>query len=581
MRISRNKIIPPALKWVLTGALLLFVAALPTSAQVFTNANGGIPGAYLSAVVHGDFDNDGKLDVLLAGEGYFGATTTVWRNLGNGAFADFADLYQDPISNTGVYQGSVAAADFFNTGRLDALVTGIGRASNPSTQLWHNLGGGNFVATTNTGLSPTDYNSVAVGDFDNDGKLDVVLWGNGDGNGILQVARGLGNGTFTNFNSGLNGNGNSSVGGVFAADFNNDGYTDILLGQVMWRNLGNGTFTNINSGLPGPALAVGDFNNDGYLDVVVNNGSYQIWRNLGNGTFTNTGAILPAIPSPTGLFPAVAAVGDYDNDGFSDIVLETGSYFSPSAQVWRNLGNGTFANVKSVAGATEGTLTWGDFNGDGRLDFLLTGQQGQDSNAHPIYTAQVWQSISGTPTNTPPTAPTNLTAQIKGHGGVRLNWAAATDDHTPTAGLNYNIRVGSASGGVDIVSPEANPLTGQRLVVQLGNAQERLFSLLTNLTGGTYYWSVQAIDTLFAGGAFATDSTFVIPPAISNATYINGQFQVTFPALATNSYTLQASTNLSTWATVTNLIPLTNGPAQLTDLNAASFPVRYYRLSCP
>jgi hypothetical protein len=169
-----------------------------------------------------------------------------------------------------------------------------------------------------------------------------------------------------------------------------------------------------------------------------------------------------------------------------------------------------------------------------------------------------------------------------GRDGVKLSWSQATDDHTPSNGLNYNIRVGSAPGGVDIVSPEADVVTGYRRVVAIGNAQERLFSLLTNLSGGKYYWSVQAIDTAFAGGAFANESTFVVPPSISSGAYqSNAQFQITFNALATNSYTLQASTNLLLWTNVLSIIAASNGPAQIVDGNTQSFPRRYYRLSTP
>jgi hypothetical protein len=165
---------------------------------------------------------------------------------------------------------------------------------------------------------------------------------------------------------------------------------------------------------------------------------------------------------------------------------------------------------------------------------------------------------------------------------VKMMWAAATDDHTPTSGLNYNIRVGSASGGVDIVSPAADPVTGRRLVVQIGNAYERLFSLLTNLSGGKYYWSVQAIDTAYAGGAFGSESSFVIPPTITGwSVPASNQFQVSFNALANNSYSLYASTNLAQWYFVTNTVAVSNGPAQLTDINTSNSSQRFYRVSTP
>ncbi len=510
----------------LAWVLVLFFSGLAGQGQVFTNTT-NLRGVGESSSAAGDFDGDGNMDLLVQGLDNISQNTTVWRNLNHATFADYADL---SVCFAGVAYGAVAVGDFYNAGRIDAVVTGLGSSSDcrsnaAVSQLWHNSGTGTFTLITNAGLPGVQLGSVVVGDFDNDGRLDVVVWAAS----VYQVYRNMGNGTFTNFNSGISGPSNHSANPaqVFAADFDNDGYLDLLFGTTMWRNLGNGSFSNLNSGLPANALAIGDFDNDGYLDVLVLNGSaYQVWRNLGNGTFTNYGSV-PLIDG------TLAAAGDYDNDGYLDLFLGSYGPTARTTQVWRSLHNGTFTNVASVQGAVFGSLTLGDFNNDGLLDFLVTGENGTDQNFNPIYVAQVWQNISGCPSNAPPIAPTNLTAQVLGRGGIKLNWSAATDDHTPSTGLNYNIRVGSSSGGVDIVSPKPIPSPVGDLVVDIGNAQERLFSLLTNLSGGTYYWSVQAIDTAFAGGAFATEATFVIPPGIGGFHFrSNGQFQVAFNALA-------------------------------------------------
>ncbi len=267
--------------------------------------------------------------------------------------------------------------------------------------------------------------------------------------------------------------------------------------------------------------------------------------------------------------------------------MTSGSFFDTSAsiQVWRNRGDGTFTNTQSITnvnGPFKSLLMWFDFTQDSRLDFLSVSEDGADNHGNPIYHPHIWQNVSGCPSNSPPTAPTNLAVQVKGHGGVKMMWGAATDDHTPASGLNYNIRVGSSPGGVDIVSPEADPVTGRRLVVQLGNAYERLFSLVTNLSGGKYYWSVQAIDTAFAGGAFATESTFVIPPSIGGFHFqSNGQFQVAFNALASNSYSLQGSTDLAGWTNLVSVVAGSNGVVELVDTNAGNFGRRFYRVGTP
>ena len=497
------------------------LTALPASAQFATNANTGMLGARDGRSVAADFDNDGNLDVFFSGEGSGALYSFIWRNQGNGTFVDLVDFTLGSINS------GLAAGDFFNSGSIDAILTAPG---GPTTQFWHNLGGGNFTLITNSGLPNARNGFVAVGDFDNDGRLDIMFWGGGTTSSVVQAYRNLGNGTFTNMNSGIRSIGSSStVAGVFAADFDNDGFMDVLVTNVVWRNLGNGTFTNMGTGITG-AGAVG------------------------------------------------VAAADYDNDGRLDILGVSGL----DAVVWRNLGGGNFVNAFALSNVPQySSMLWGDFSNDGQLDFFITGLSGYDTNANPLFAAQIWQNTLNT-SNSPPTSPTNLTSHLIGGSGVLLNWGAATDDHTPASGLNYNIRVGSVPGGLDIVSPMADPATGRRLVVQIGNAQERLFSILTNLTGGTYYWSVQAIDTAFAGGPFATEATFAIPPTISSGAYqSNGQFQVTFNALGGSSYTLQGSTNLTQWDFVANLIPVASDPAQLTDPNAASFAKRYYRLSCP
>ena len=145
---------------------------------------------------------------------------------------------------------------------------------------------------------------------------------------------------------------------------------------------------------------------------------------------------------------------------------------------------------------------WGDFDNDGRLDFLLSGQ---------AIAARVYRNL-GPATNTPPGAPTLSVnaAIVTGSNNVELRWNPASDAPTTNgAGLTYNVRVGTAPGLGNIVAPQA-AATGFRRVPALGNAQSGTNFLLHNLAPGTYHWSVQAVDASFAGGTFSTNSSFTI-----------------------------------------------------------------------
>jgi hypothetical protein len=84
------------------------------------------------------------------------------------------------------------------------------------------------------------------------------------------------------------------------------------------------------------------------------------------------------------------------------------------------------------------------------------------------------------------------------------------------AGLTYNVRAGTLPGGTDLLAPNANPANGLRNVPALGNAQLRRFLPLAGVTNGqSIYWSVQAVDTAFAGGPFASKTRVISLPTMS------------------------------------------------------------------
>jgi hypothetical protein len=183
--------------------------------------------------------------------------------------------------------------------------------------------------------------------------------------------------------------------------------------------------------------------------------------------------------------------------------------------------------------------------------------------------------------NAPPAAPTGLASTLSG-GTVSLSWNPPADDRTPSAGLNYNLRIGTTSGASDVLAPMA--LTdGLRLLPVLGNAQAGTNAVM-NLPFGRYYWSVQAVDTSFAGSPFAAEQQFTVaaPRIIELLMLGNGHFQFSFSNEASVIYTVLGTTNvalpLAQWTVLGPPVSLGGGLYRFTDLLATNHAQRFYLL---
>ena len=262
------------------------LASLPdTQAQqrVFADINADLTGAVYTAVSWVDYDGDGDLDVLLTGSTENDGTKPIsklYRNDGNDTFVDIEAGF------TGAIYASIAWGDYDGDGNIDVLIAGISvpyqGGATPATletNLYRNNGDGSFTKI-NASLSPTSTGSVAWGDYDGDGDLDILMAGEtsvspkGYAQWHTKVYRNDGNNTFTDISAELPGGESGRVLYAEWGDYDNDDQLDILVSgdspsyTKVYRNTGNDSFTEIQAGLNGGVNGGWiDYDGDGDLDI--------------------------------------------------------------------------------------------------------------------------------------------------------------------------------------------------------------------------------------------------------------------------------------------------------------------------
>ena len=167
---------------------------------------------------------------------------------------------------------------------------------------------------------------------------------------------------------------------------NNDAYFDDL--SLTAEPIPHFTDSGISfTGVYKSSAAWGDYDSDGDLDVVITGATgsgviTKIYRNNGNKTFSDISAAV------TGLFDSAAAWGDYDNDGDLDLLIcgYNSSYYS-TTKIYRNDSGAFFELGAGLTGVGAGSADWGDYDSDGDLDILITGNTDYpgDTNVSLIY----------------------------------------------------------------------------------------------------------------------------------------------------------------------------------------------------
>ena len=331
---------------------------------------------YTYSVALGDVDGDGDLDVVVGNSGT-GEANVVYSNLGAGVFDAGEALTSDKAATT-----TVVLADVDSDGDLDAVTANTGEPSRVYLNARTPAPPGQWTpADLPAGADFTT--SVVVGDVDGDGDLDTIAGNTG----------GLGETNRLYRNDGAGGFGTESdlstdsrqTWSVALGDLDGDGDLDVVDGNVegtnrVYRNDGSGAFDPGADLSPDShntySVALGDLDGDGDLDAVAGNFSHtnRLYLNDGDGTF-GAGSDLSADSNATWS----VALGDLDGDGDLDVVAANRG---DRNRVYLNDGLGSFVGSDL---ATIVDDTWsvelGDVDGDGDLD-AVTGTAGGVNRIH-------------------------------------------------------------------------------------------------------------------------------------------------------------------------------------------------------
>ncbi|MFA5800503.1 MAG: VCBS repeat-containing protein, partial [Candidatus Peribacteraceae bacterium] len=375
------------------------------------------------AVVMADFDNDGDLDYVAGNTG--ASLHDPYRNSGTGAFAHLTTFADSASFLT--FKGG----DLNGDGIVD-LLEAFNGASVYGLQASFNNGAMSF---TNRGISSLTSNTdIAVGDVNNDGKLDAIAVASA-ARSANAVYLGSGTGGFTTVAATL-----PAADRTALADFNSDGFLDLALSY----NTGNSVKTYLGSGtgsfVPGgsitvtsvTSLATGDLDNNGTVDIMAcdySAGACHVLKNSGTGGLTELGGF------SVGFSVLNVTLGDVDNDGDLDALacvlnppLNASGY---GCSLFLNNGAGTFTTGSQILGQQfdrTNSVGIGDIDNDGDLDVVLgNATVGNTGKPNRYYVSDQAATLP----NTAPSAPNGLTVVRvtggNGSGSVRLSWGSGSD----------------------------------------------------------------------------------------------------------------------------------------------------------
>ena len=344
------------------------------------NLSGGV--AFL------DYQNDGFEDIYLIGGN---RPDKLYKNFGNGTFKDVTKEMGIDVIDQAFTMG-VTSGDIDNDGFADLLVTSINKER--SFLFWNNQGSSFTEGAIKAGISETFYgSSVAMGDVDLDGNLDLYICNYNSGSPGDLLLKNNGDRTFTDVSDMLGASNEGTALAVAFTDVDMDHDIDILVGNDFGNLHQPNRFFNNNYPelsfdeishtaswdieINSMGIAVGDYDEDGDLDYYVSDiGDNFLFNNQGDNTFAEL-AHEKGIDNSEGTSWGNAFF-DYNNDSYLDLFVTNGVFEIGPADEENRLfkGDGNsfddVSTLQEVASKFRGRgLAIGDCNNDGHLDILV------------------------------------------------------------------------------------------------------------------------------------------------------------------------------------------------------------------